>query len=113
MLLQELPITDLKELVHDGKLSVFPDYNTVARTSQMKEHTVFGATGAGETAFRIVTFGRVPSKEELRKAMSHGVIEIESEGQNPTLIDFNYIEKGTTKNQMALRLDEVKIKGVK
>lgn len=113
MLLPEIPIMDMKEFVGDEKLFVYPEYETVARTSQMKEHTVFAATGAGETAYRIITFGSVPTKDELRKAKKRGVIEIEWEGKNPTLIDFNYMEKGATKNQMALRLDEVKIKGVK
>lgn len=113
MLLENLSLTDMKELVEDEKLFVNPEYETVARTSQMKEHTVFSATGAGETAFRIVTFGKVPSKNVLRKAKKRGVVEIEWEGKNPTLINFDYMEKGTTKNQLALRLDEVKIKGDK
>ncbi|MBL3717231.1 hypothetical protein GHK52_10555 [Lactococcus garvieae] len=113
MQLEEIPVVNLTELTKDGKVYVMPEYETVARTAEMPEHTVFSAAGDGEKNFHIVCFGKVPKKEELRKAVLGGLVEIEVEGHEPTLIDFNYAENGVTKNQMALRLNEVKIKGGK
>ena len=113
MQLEEIPVVNLTELTKDGKVYVMPEYETVARTAKMPEHTVFSAAGDGEKNFHIACFGKVPKKEELRKAVLGGLVEIEVEGHEPTLIDFNYAENGVTKNQMALRLNEVKIKGGK
>ena len=111
MQLPENPVEKLTELTKDGKVYVMPEYETVARTAEMPEHTVFSAAGDGEKNFHVVCFGKVPKKDELRKAVMGGLVEIEVENQVPTLIDFNYRENGITKNQMALRVKEVKIKG--
>ena len=113
MRLQELPVTDIKDITKDGKVYILPDYETVARTAGMPEHTVFSGAGDGEKNFHVVCFGKVPKKEELKKAVMGGLVEIEVENQKPTFIDFNYPENGVTKNQMALRLETVKIKGGK
>ncbi len=99
MQLQEVPVMELKELTNDGKVYVLPEYETVARTAEMPEHTVLSGAGDGEKNFHIVCFGKVPKKDELRKAVLGGLVEIEVEGHEPTLIDFNYAENGLSINK--------------
>ena len=105
---------DPKELTKDGKVFVTPTFDLVTAVTtgarQTPEHKVFSACGDGEKAFRVVTYGGVPTKEELSKQANDGLVEIDLTNQNPTLIDFNYRENGEFKNQMASRVDNIAIK---
>ena len=67
MQLQEVPVMELKELTNDGKVYVLPEYETVARTAEMPEHTVLSGAGDGEKNFHIVCFGKVPKKTSCEK----------------------------------------------
>lgn len=103
--------TPVKGFTEDGKIFVSPNYKTVARTKEVPEHHVFVAMGAGQKNFHVVTYDNVPSQDLLAKSAIGGLVELEVESIR--LIDFNFLENGVTKNQVAGLVEGFKIKGEK
>ncbi|QDK70739.1 hypothetical protein [Lactococcus protaetiae] len=104
--------TPTRDFTDDGRIFVSPNYVTIPRTKTVPEHYVFVAMGSGQKNFRVVTFDTsVPSQDVLAKSAVGGRIELEV--SELVLIDFNFIENGVSKNQVAVKVEAFKIKGGK